>query len=167
MKDLVSIEYLEQRILLIRGQKVMLDIDLAQIYGVTAKRLREQVRRNLKRFPDDFMFQLNKNEMLEVAANCGDLSSMKYSPSLPYVFSEHGAIMLASVLNSKIAIQASVRVVRAFVRLRKLMSTHKDIVRKINSMEKKYDTQIRSLFQAIQQLMNPPQSEKKKIGFCR
>lgn len=165
MKSLIPIEYVERRIFLLRDQRVMLDVDLAQIYGVTAKRLREQLRRNLQRFPDDFMFHLKKNELLEVAANCGDLSRLKYSPTLPYAFSEHGAIMLASVLNSKIAVKASVQVVRAFVKLRELMSSHKDIVRKINSMEKKYDHQFKAVFDAIRQLMEPTKKKQRPIGF--
>ncbi|MBI2083798.1 MAG: ORF6N domain-containing protein [Deltaproteobacteria bacterium] len=165
MSFLPSTEHVEKRILLIRAQKVMLDADLAPVYGVTTKRLREQVRRNLARFPQDFMFQLSKEELLELAANCGHLSKLKFSRSLPYAFTEHGTIMLASVLNSKIAVQASVQVVRAFVRLREILSTHKDLARKLEELEKKYDSQFRVVFDAIRQLMSPPPTRSKRIGF--
>lgn len=162
---LLPIERIEQKILWIRGQKVMIDVDLAEIYGVTPKRLREQVRRNRARFPEDFMFQLSKEEQREVAANCGHLRRLKFSPSSAYAFTEHGAIMLASVLNSPVAIRASVQVVRAFVRLRQLLATHKDLARKLEELEKKYDSQFKIVFDAIRELMSPPPPKTKRIGF--
>jgi hypothetical protein len=118
--SLIPVERIEQAILLIRGEKVMLDIDLAVIYGVTTKRLNEQVKRNAGRFPPDFMFQLIETEKAEVVANCDHLARLKFSPHLPYAFTEHGALMLANVLNSERAAQTSVMVVRAFVKLRRM-----------------------------------------------
>jgi len=156
---------IEQAILLIRSQKVMIDTDLAEVYGVAPRRLREQVRRNLSRFPADFMFQLTKEELLEVSAICGHLSHLKFSPTLPYAFSEHGAIMLASVLRSPVAVQASVQVVRAFVRLREILATHRHLARKLVEMEKRYDIQFKSVFTAIRQLRTPSRPRNRLIGF--
>ena len=111
------------------------------------------------------MFQLTKEEQMEVAANCGHLLRLKFSPFLAYAFTEHGAIMLASVLNSESAVRASVQVVRAFVRLRQILSTHKDLARKLEQLEKKYDSQFRVVFDAIRQLTTPPPGPQKRIGF--
>jgi len=170
MKALIPVEVIEQRILLIRGQRVMLDADLAGLYGTTTKRLNEQVKRNRGRFPEDFMFQLTKKEKAEVVAICDHLAKLKFSPVLPNAFTEHGAIMVASVLNTKRAIQVSVFVVRAFVKLREMLSTHKELAHKLAELERKlqnHDESIRSLVVAIRQLMAPPESEppKKRIGF--
>lgn len=121
---LIPLRGIEHPILFVRGRRVMLDADLAQLYGVATKRLNEQVKRNWARFPEDFMFQLTANEKTEVVAICDHLKSLKFSSTLPYAFTEHGAIMLASVLNSPIAIDASVHVVRAFIRLREILGTH-------------------------------------------
>ena len=158
-------ERIERSILLIRGEKVMLDSDLAAIYGVTTKRLNEQVKRNLARFPADFMFQLTEVEKLEVVANCDHLARLKFSPHLPYAFTEHGALMLANVLNSERAAQTSVQVVRVFVRLRQLLSSNVELARKLESLEKKYDAQFKVVFDAIRQLMSPPVKPKREIGF--
>ena len=140
----------------------MLDIDLAVLYGVTTKRLNEQVKRNRDRFPEDFMFQLAEKEKAEVVANCDHLKMLKFSPHLPYAFTEHGAIMLATVLNSPVAVQASVQVVRAFVKLREMLASHKDLARKLDEMEKKYDAQFKIVFDAIRELMTPPEKPKRK-----
>lgn len=148
----------------------MLDSDLAAIYGVTTKRLNEQVKRNKKRFPSDFMFLLNKKEKSEVVANCDHLKNLKYSPNSPYAFTEHGAIMLATVLNSPIAVEASIQVVRAFVKLRELLSTNIELAAKFAKLERKiekHDEEIYTIFQAIKQLMAPPEKSKRKIGFNR
>ncbi len=163
----LSLETVAQSILLIRGFKVIIDANMATVYGVTPKRLREQVRRNLTRFPQDFMFQLTKEELLEVSANCGNLQQLRFSPTLPYAFTEHGAIMLASILNSTTAVQASVQVVRAFVRLREMVTTHQVLARKLASLENKYDSQFKVVFDAIRQLMASPNpsTSKQKIGF--
>ena len=151
--------------MLIRGEKVMLDSDLASIYGVTTKRLNEQVKRNLRRFPSDFMFQLTETEKTEVVAKCDHLARIKFSPYLPYAFTEHGALMLANVLNSEKAVQASVHVVRAFVRLRNMLVANPELARKLQALERKYDAQFRVLFEAIRELMAPPEEKRKEIGF--
>ena len=169
-KAIIPIGQIEQRILLIRGQRVMLDADLAGLYGTTTKRLNEQVKRNADRFPEDFMFQLTKTEKAEVVAICDHLAKLKFSPVLPNAFTEHGAIMVASVLNTKHAIQVSLFVVRAFVKLRKMLSTHKELAHKLAALERKlqnHDESIRSLVTAIRQLMASPEPEppKRRIGF--
>lgn len=163
---LVLQEEIQSKILLIRGQKVMIDSDLAIIYRVTTKRLNEQVKRNIKRFPPDFMYQINKTEKDELVANCDHLKKLKFSSSLPHVFTEHGAIMLASVLNSEIAVETSIKVVRAFIMLRELSASNKELSRKIEILEKKYDKQFRTVFEAIKQLMQSPSlPTKRRIGF--
>jgi len=118
---IIPIERVQDRILLVRGQKVIIDADLAVLYGVNTKRLNEQVKRNRKRFPQDFVFQLSESEKDEVVANCDHLERLKYSPSTPYAFTEHGALMAATVLKTEQAVQVSVYVVRAFVQLRRLL----------------------------------------------
>lgn len=118
-KTVVKVGTIQQRILLIRGEKVIVDADLAEFYGVQTKALNQAVRRNMDRFPADFMFQLNKNEKMEVVTNCDHLKKLKYSPVNPLVFTEHGAIMAASILNSVRAVEVSLFIVRAFVALRR------------------------------------------------
>lgn len=167
MKHIIPAGFIERKILLVRGERVMIDTDLAELYGVETKRLNEQVRRNKERFPEDFMFQ-DATEKMEVVANCDHLSKLKFSPNLPYVFTEHGAIMAASVLNTPLAVEVSVQVVRAFVKLREMISTHKDLAKKLENLEKKYDSQFKLVFDAIRQLMTPPEPKKKRvIGFGR
>ena len=144
---------------------MILDADLATLYGVSTKRLNEQVKRNRSRFPDDFMFQLTSDEKVEVVANCDHLSRLKFSPTLPYAFTEHGTIMAANVLNSERAIHASVEVVRAFVRLRLMLATNADLSRRLDELESKYDRQFKVVFDAIRQLMSPVVPAGKQIGF--
>jgi hypothetical protein len=168
MKSIVPMEVIEEKILLIRGHKVMLDSDLAELYGVTTKRLNEQVKRNKRRFPEDFMFQLTADEKTEVVANCDHLSRLKYSPVLPHAFTEHGAIMAASVLNTLRAADVSIYVVRAFVRLRKVLATSKELAHKLGELEKKvggHDAAIQDIIAAIRQLMMGPDKPKRKIGY--
>ena len=168
-KTIVKVSRIQQRILLIRGVKVMVDADLAEAYGVPTRRLNEQVRRNLDRFPDDFMFQLTAEEKAEVIANCDHLEKLKFSKALPLVFTEHGAIMAASVLNSPKAVEVSVFVVRAFVQLRETIAGHKELARKVARLERKlgdHDEQIMVLVEAIKQLMDPKLPPKtRRIGF--
>jgi len=164
-QGVIPIERVKETILLLRGQKVILDADLAKLYGVTTKRLNQQVKRNRDRFPDDFMFQLTPGEKAEVVANCDHLSRLKFSPAFPHAFTEHGAIMAASVLNTPRAIETSIFVVRAFVKLREMLATHKDLERKLIALEKKYDEQFKVVFEAIRALMSPPEKSRKKIGF--
>jgi hypothetical protein len=134
--SMVPVEKLDRAILVIRKQKVILDADLAALYEVSTKRLNEQVKRNRDRFPEDFMFQLSVDEKLKVVTNCDHLLRLKFSPTLPYAFTEHGAIMAASVLNSDRAIQVSVLVVRAFVRLRYMLESHQNLVKKMDALKK-------------------------------
>ena len=159
-------ERIAQGILMIRGHKVMLDADLADLYGVTTKRLNEQVKRNQGRFPPDFMFQLTDVEKAEVVANCDHLVRLKFSPALPNAFTEHGAIMAASVLNTARAVEMSVFVVRAFVRLRQMLASNAELARKLATLEKKYDAQFKVVFDAIRELMTPPERKNRSIGFA-
>lgn len=164
-ESLVPMERIERAIFLIRGQKVMLDADLAELYGVLTKVLNQAVKRNKERFPVDFMFQLTKEEKDEVVTNCDHLKRLKFSPTLPHAFTEHGAIMLATILNSPVAVQSSIQVVRAFVRLRQMLASNAELARKLDSLERKYDAQFKVVFDAIRQLMTPPEPKRKRIGF--
>jgi hypothetical protein len=155
----------ERRILSIRGQRVLLDADLAALYGVSTRVLNQAVKRNRDRFPEDFMFRLTAPEKAEAITNCDHLRPLRFSPSLPHAFTEHGAIMLASVLSTPVAVQASVQVVRAFVRLREILAANKDLARKLEELEKRYDAQFRVVFDAIRQLMAPPERPRRSIGF--
>jgi hypothetical protein len=165
MKSVMPARPLEDRILIIRGHRVMLDADLADLYGVTTKRLNEQVKRNRERFPAEFMLRLTIREKAEVVANCDHLKQLKFSPTLPYAFTEHGALMLANVLSSEVAVRASVQVVKAFVRLREELGAHKDLARRLAELEKKYDSQFKVVFDAIRQLMEPAKPKPRRIGF--
>lgn len=162
---LIPTERIERSILLIRGEKVMLDADLAEIYGVTTKVLNQAVKRNAIRFPEDFMFQLTEREKAEVVTNCDHLVRIKFSPHLPFAFTEHGALMLANVLNGERAALTSVQVVRAFVRLRQMLASNAELSRKLAALEKKYDAQFKIVFDAIRQLMTPPEPKRREIGF--
>ncbi|HLX62459.1 MAG TPA: ORF6N domain-containing protein [Planctomycetota bacterium] len=164
-------EQLDRRILWMRGQKVMLDADLAEIYGVQTKALNQAVKRNAERFPADFMFALSAKEKFEVVTNYDHLKKLRFSPTRPYAFTEHGAIMAATVLNSPIAMQASVFVVRAFVKLRELLLTHKELARKLQELEWRldgHDQDVRGLVVAIRELAEPLRERKRaRIGFRR
>ncbi len=166
---LVVMANIETKILLIRGQKVMLDADLAELYGVETRRLNEQVSRNSARFPEDFMFQLTAEEFANLKSQFAT-SSWGGRRKLPYAFTEHGAIMAASVLNSQRAIEISVHVVRAFIHLRELVSSNSDLSQKLDKLERKFvghDRAISELINAIRQLMAPADSKKKyPIGFA-
>jgi len=157
-KSIIRVGTIQQRILLIRGEKIIVDADLAEAYGVTTKALNQAIRRNQDRFPEDFMFQLTKEEKLEVVTNCDHLQKLKFSPVNPHVFTEHGTIMAASVLNSPKAVEVSVFVVRAFVQLRQVIAGHKELARKIGQLERKlagHDEQILVMVEAIRQLSDP------------
>lgn len=163
-KAIIPVERIESSILLIRGQKVMLDSDLAVLYGVTTKRLNEQVRRNLRRFPSDFMFQLASEEAVSLRSQfaASKRGGRRY---LPYVFTEQGVAILSSVLNSERAVEVNILIMRAFVKLREMLATHKDLAKKLEEMEKKYDEQFKVVFQAIYELMKPLEPKKRQIGF--
>jgi phage regulator Rha-like protein len=161
---------IEQRILLIRGQKVMIDSDLAELYGVTIKRLNEQVRRNPQRFPPDFVFQLTAEEHSALRSHFATLKTGRgqHRKYLPYAFTEHGAIMAANVLNSEQTIEVSVYVVRAFVRLREMIASNKEFARKLDALEKKlatHDHAIAGILTTLRQMMNPPLPKRRGIGF--
>jgi len=164
----VPTERIERSILHIRDQKVILDSDLAQLYGVATARLNEQVKRNRQRFPADFMFRLTRLEYRNLMSQFAtSRSGWGGRRKLPFVFTEHGAVMAANVLNSPTAVAVSIQVVRAFVRLREILTTHKDLARKLDELEKKYDESFRIVFEAIRQLMAPPPppAKKRRIGF--
>ena len=161
-----------QRILLLRGHKVLVDADLAELYGVSTKRLNQQTRRNAERFPADFVFELTPQEKAEVVANCNHLARLRFSPALPLAFTEHGALMAAAVLNTPRAVEMSLYVVRAFVRLREVLATHKALARKLAELERavatldaKTDARFRETFNAIRALMTQPEPKCRPIGF--
>ena len=166
---LPRVERIERRILFIRGQKVLLDRDLAALYGVRPIALRQQVKRNRGRFPVDFMFQLSPEEAEALVSQSVIPSRRSFGGSLPYAFTEQGVAMLSSVLRSDRAVQANIAIMRAFVRLRQILATHADLARKLEELEKKYDERFRVVFEAIRQLMAPPTEAEKKsrIGFVR
>ena len=166
---IVRVGTIQERILLIRGEKVIVDADMAEFYGVATRRLNEQVKRNRERFPEDFMFRLTAEEKAEVVANCDHLAKLKFSKAMPNVFTEHGAIMAASVLNSRRAVEVSVFVVRAFVKLRRVIAEHKELAQKIAQIERRladHDQEILVLVRAIKDLMRPePPPQRRRIGF--
>jgi len=170
---LIPLERIEQTIYVIRGQRVMLDTDLAAFYGVPTKALNQAVKRNSARFPADFRFQLTRSERQELVTNCDRFAPMKHSTVLPYAFTEHGAIMAATVLNSERAVQVSVLVVRAFVRLRQILAEHRDLARRIEALEREFvhrtdehEAHIRRIYDILDDLMNPPAPPRKgRIGF--
>ncbi len=165
-RALIRVEDIAHRIHTIRGQRVMLDADLAALYGVTTGRLNEQVRRNLTRFPADFTFQLTRDEVTSLISQFAISKPGRGGRhKLPQAFTEHGAVMLASVLNSPAAVAASIQVVRAFIQLRGLLASHQELVRRLDELEAKYDSQFRAVFQAIRELMQPTAPPRKQIGF--
>lgn len=168
MPTLIPQEVIEQKIFLIRGKKVMLDRDLAELYGVETKYLNRQVRRNIQRFPEEFSFRLNKQEKIELVTICHRFKTMKHSTSLPYVFTEHGVAMLASVLNSERAVKISIAIIKTFVRLREIIYSHKELLLRLQALEVKYanhDNKIIEIFKAIQQLLQPPKENRVITGF--
>ncbi len=167
-KAIVLNSSIEEKILMIRGQRVMLDADLALLYGVTTKQLNQQVKRNMDRFPADFMFRLGLEERQELVTICDRFKNLKHSASLPVAFTEHGAIMLANVLRSKRAVRMSIYIVRAFTKLRDAISKNADLAQKISELEGRistHDKAIQSIFAAIRALMSPQKFAHKKIGF--
>jgi hypothetical protein len=168
MPSLTLIRKISERILLVREEKVILDSDLAEFYGVVTKRLNEQVKRNLGRFPADFAFQLTRSEKDEVVAKCDHLVKLKFSKSLPFAFTEHGVLMAASVLNSPQAIEASVLIVRTFVQLRRMLATTTDVNRRLSTIEEQlsaHGTEIASIMEVLRQLISPKMQAKRRIGF--
>jgi hypothetical protein len=162
--EIVPVERIQQSIYLIRGHRVMLSIDLASLYGVEPRVLVQAVKRNIDRFPDDFMFQLSPDEFKNLKSQIV-ISSWGGARSTPYAFTEQGVAMLSSVLRSPKAIQVNIEIMRAFVHLREMLASHKDLARKLEELEKKYDKQFAVVFTAIRQLMEPPVKPKGRIGF--
>ena len=162
----VPMETITSKIYLIRKQKVMLDRDLAELYNVETGQLKRAVRRNIDRFPVDFMFELTKKEDNDLRCQFGTLKRGQHSKYLPMAFTEQGVAMLSSVLNSKRAIQVNIQIMRAFTQLRQMLSTHEDLKKNIEEMEKKYDQQFQIVFEAIKQLLETESKPRKKIGFA-
>lgn len=166
--QIVPLQEVEKCILILRNTRVILDADLARLYGVSTKVLNQAVRRNLFRFPADFLFQLSESEKQEVVTICDHLKNTKFFKGLPYAFTEHGVVMAASLLSSSRAVEVSIYVVRAFVKMRKMITEHKELVSKLAELEQKvsgHDQNIRALFATIRSLMETPQKKKKQIGF--
>ena len=162
----ISQNIIQNKIFIIRNKKVMLDRNLAELYGVPTKALNQAVKRNIERFPEDFMFHLSPEEFKNWKSQT--VTSNKEKMGIrrrPYAFTEHGILMLSSVLNSKQAVQVNIQIMRAFVKLRELMTTHKELKDKIDKMEEKYDYQFKVVFEAIKKLLEPPKKPKNKIGF--
>jgi hypothetical protein len=168
-ETMIPVGKIEHRIYLIRGCKVIVDADLAELYGVPTKRLNEQVKRNSERFPADFMFQLDVEEKAQLVANCDHLEKLKYSKSAPYAFTEHGAVMAASVLNTQQAIDTSLFIVRAFIKMRTMLDERKELQLKISRIESrlsKQDGDIIQLMNLVKKLIAPdPPPKKRRIGF--
>jgi hypothetical protein len=167
MSNTVSVEIIASKIFELRGRRVMLDKDLAILYGVPVKILNQAVKRNLKRFPDDFMYHLTMQEVANLKSQFVT-SSWGGVRKLPYVFTQEGVAMLSGVLNSERAIKVNIQIMRAFVKLKELLLTHKDLAIKLDALEKKYanhDEKIQKIFEVIRQLMIPPEEPKKRIGF--
>ncbi len=168
MKQIMSSPLIEERILVMRGQRVMLDRDLAELFGVETKQLNRQVKRNIARFPKEFMFQLTRKEKAELVPIWHRFKSLKHTATLPFVFTEHGVAMLATVLNSQQAIKMSIFIIKIFVQLRETVSTHKELEKQIRLLETrldKHDDSIQSIVEVIRQLMTPRKKPRTRIGF--
>jgi len=172
MPNLQSIELIAYKIVVIRSQKVMIDTDLAELYGVTTKALNQAVKRNTSRFPEDFMFRLSAKEKQEVVTNCDHLNKLKFSKALPFAFTEYGAIQAANVLNSQLAVEMGVYIVRAFVRLRELLTSNKELAQRLNELEQRierkletHDQAITGLINTLRQMMTHEKTKKQPIGF--
>ena len=163
-QSLVPVERIEKAILLIRGQKVMLDVDLAVLYGVSTSNPNKAVSRNIERFPSDFMFQLTREEFDNLKFHFGT-SSWGGTRKMPRAFSEQGVAMLSSVLRSPRAIHVNIEIMRAFIRLRQILASNVELARKLDALEKKYDSQFKVVFDAIRQLMATPEPKHRPIGF--
>jgi phage regulator Rha-like protein len=165
-KSIIPSENIINKIYVFRDQKVMLDSDIAELYGVETRRLKEQVRRNISRFPEAFMFELSKQEHEALRSQIATLKRGQHSKYPPFVFTEHGILMLSSVLNSDIAIKMSIQIIETFVQLRKLANNYEEIMQKIRQMESQYNHQFSEIYQALQQLLSKPkETPRPKIGY--
>lgn len=162
---IVAAERIQKCILLIRNKKIILDRDLAVLYDVETKALNQAVRRNIKRFPADFMFQLTKVEKKQLVTNCDRFAPLKHSTSMPHAFTEQGVAMLSSVLNSERAINVNIAIMRTFVKLREIIGSNELLRRKIESMERKYDEQFKAVFEVLGKMLAEPEKPKKPFGF--
>ena len=162
---LILQETIQRKIFTLRGKRVMLDRDIAVLYGVETRVINQAVRRNKARFPDDFMFQLTKEDIKILRSQIVILKENQHLKYMPYAFTEHGILMLSSVLNSERAIQANIQIMRAFTKMREMLLSYHDLKEKIENMEQKYDYQFKAVFEAIQQLLEPPDKPQSKIGF--
>lgn|SRR3989339_1725999 len=170
MIEMLPIERIEGKIYLVRGQKVMIDRDLAGLYGVLTKNLNKAVARNRRRFPDDFMFQLSKEEYSALRFQTGTLEKGRHSKYLPFAFTEQGVAMLSSVLNSERAIEVNILIMRAFVKIKEALATHKEVSRKLKELEGRLDgtdAQVQSILEAIRKMVEPEQRPKRRIGFIQ
>lgn len=161
-------ERIERKIFVIRNNKVMIDRDLANLYQVTTKVLNQAVKRNMQRFPEDFMFQLTQNEKEELVTNCDHLKELKFSPVLPYAFTQNGVAMLSSILNSDRAVQVNIQIMRTFTKIKEVLLSHEELRRRIENIERKlgeHDEDIQAVFDAIKRLIEPPKKPRKEIGF--
>jgi phage regulator Rha-like protein len=165
MKDFILSERIEKRIFFLRGHRVMLSMDLAELYGVEPRVLVQAVKRNMKRFPGDFTFQLNIQEVRGLRSQTVTLKRGQHLKYRPYAFTEHGILMLSSVLNSERAVQVNIEIMRAFVRLRELIASNKELAKRLDELEQKYDSQFKVVFDAIRELMTPPRAKPRRIGF--
>lgn len=168
MGELDLYKMVEQKIFVIRGQKVMIDRDLAELYGVETKYLNRQVKRNKERFPAEFMFSLTAQERGELVTNWHRFEKIKYSSTLPCVFTEHGVAMLSSVLKSKRAVNVNILIIKVFIKMREMLRNNHQLEKKMNELERKlgvHDEELKSIVNVIRQLIAPPQKPKRKIGF--
>ncbi|MHB8906878.1 MAG: ORF6N domain-containing protein [Melioribacteraceae bacterium] len=165
MKALIPSEIIEQRIFLVRGEKVMIDRHLAELYDVDTRTLNQAVKRNKERFPEGFMFQLSKEERGEVITICDNLSSLRFARTFPFAFTELGVAMLSSVLKSKRAIQVNIQIMKTFVHLRRMSSENKELSLRLEELEKKYDRQFKIVFDILNQLLTPNDPPKHRMGF--
>lgn len=153
------------RIFFIREQKVILDFHIAELYGVETRTLKQQVRRNIQRFPDDFLIQLTIREWQELITNCDKVQTSKFSPAVPFGFTEQGVAMLSSILRSPKAIEVNIAIMRTFVKLRKMMETNEQLRTKVEDLERKYDGQFQIVFKAIKSLIEPEKAPRRAIGY--
>lgn len=163
--SIIPVERIHKSIFIIRGQKVLLDRDLAELYGVKTKVLNQAVKRNIERFPSDFMFQLTDKERDKVVTICDHLQSLKFSPSLPYAFTEQGVAMLSSALRSKRAVEVNIAIMRTFVKLREILAGNELLRRKIESMERKYDEQFQHVFNVLAEMVMKDDKPRPQIGY--
>ena len=165
MTEIIPEEVIEKRIYLIRRQKVMIDRDLAKLYDVETRVLNQAIRRNIKRFPEDFMFSLTRDEIMNLSQIVIS-SKIKHAPNV-FAFTEQGVAMLSCVLKSDRAVQVNIEIMRTFVKLRQMLTSNAQLARKLKALEKKYDKQLKAVFEAIYMLMKPPEIKNRKIGFNR